>query len=167
MPPRSLLAFHLSPSSAACWVCGAQISLMCFSRNCRRNMDKRTRWCLALTVLSSSTSMLMLKKSFWRRGKSLQGDRELWVYSPVCLHYLLPDISYSTCTALPAGIHVPVLCVMKVTTDVLTRDGKDIAFGDYSATWRFHRKIVHGALWMFGEGSSSIEKISEYSSLTT
>ncbi|KAM9726587.1 steroid 17-alpha-hydroxylase/17,20 lyase isoform 2-T2 [Menidia menidia] len=46
-----------------------------------------------------------------------------------------------------------------VTTDVLTRDGKDIAFGDYSATWRFHRKIVHGALCMFGEGSASIERI--------
>ncbi|XP_070833582.1 steroid 17-alpha-hydroxylase/17,20 lyase isoform X1 [Chaetodon trifascialis] len=46
-----------------------------------------------------------------------------------------------------------------VTTDVLTRDGKDIAFGDYSPTWRFHRKIVHGALCMFGEGSASIEKI--------
>lgn len=51
---------------------------------------------------------------------------------------------------------------MQVTTDILTRDGKDIAFGDYSATWRFHRKIVHGALCMFGEGSASIEKISEY-----
>nr|AFM35728.1 17-alpha-hydroxylase [Thamnaconus septentrionalis] len=46
-----------------------------------------------------------------------------------------------------------------VTTDLLTRDGKDIAFGDYSATWRFHRKVVHGALRMFGEGSASIEKI--------
>uniref|UniRef100_A0A8C5F752 Cytochrome P450, family 17, subfamily A, polypeptide 1 n=1 Tax=Gadus morhua TaxID=8049 RepID=A0A8C5F752_GADMO len=46
-----------------------------------------------------------------------------------------------------------------VTTDVLTRDGKDIAFGDYGPTWRFHRKIVHGALCMFGEGSASIEKI--------
>ncbi|XP_042357753.1 steroid 17-alpha-hydroxylase/17,20 lyase [Plectropomus leopardus] len=46
-----------------------------------------------------------------------------------------------------------------VTTDVLTRDGKDIAFGDYSPTWRFHRKIVHGALCMFGEGSASIERI--------
>uniref|UniRef100_A0A3Q0SUV5 Cytochrome P450, family 17, subfamily A, polypeptide 1 n=1 Tax=Amphilophus citrinellus TaxID=61819 RepID=A0A3Q0SUV5_AMPCI len=46
-----------------------------------------------------------------------------------------------------------------VTTDVLTRGGKDIAFGDYSATWKFHRKIVHGALCMFGEGSASIEKI--------
>lgn len=55
--------------------------------------------------------------------------------------------------------------VMKVTTDVLTRDGKDIAFGDYSATWRFHRKIVHGALCMFGDGSAPIEKISEYTSL--
>ncbi|XP_036429459.1 steroid 17-alpha-hydroxylase/17,20 lyase [Colossoma macropomum] len=46
-----------------------------------------------------------------------------------------------------------------VTTDILTRDGKDIAFADYSATWRFHRKIVHGALCMFGEGAVSIEKI--------
>ncbi|KAJ0066919.1 hypothetical protein NL108_004900 [Boleophthalmus pectinirostris] len=46
-----------------------------------------------------------------------------------------------------------------VTTDVLTRNGKDIAFGDYSDTWRFHRKIVHGALCMFGEGSASIESI--------
>ncbi|XP_066534829.1 steroid 17-alpha-hydroxylase/17,20 lyase [Hoplias malabaricus] len=46
-----------------------------------------------------------------------------------------------------------------VTTDILTRDGKDIAFADYSNTWRFHRKIVHGALCMFGEGSASIEKI--------
>lgn len=54
---------------------------------------------------------------------------------------------------------------MKVTTDILTRDGKDIAFGDYSATWKFHRKIVHAALCMFGEGSASIEKTSEYSSL--
>ncbi|KAK3573902.1 hypothetical protein QTP86_033054, partial [Hemibagrus guttatus] len=46
-----------------------------------------------------------------------------------------------------------------VTTDILTRDGKDIAFADYSATWKFHRKIVHGALCMFGEGTASIEKI--------
>lgn len=52
--------------------------------------------------------------------------------------------------------------MIKVTTDVLSRDGKDIAFGDYSATWRFHRKIVHGALCMFGEGSASIEKTSKY-----
>ena len=48
---------------------------------------------------------------------------------------------------------------LQVTTDVLTRDGKDIAFGDYGPTWRFHRKIVHRALCMFGEGSASIEKI--------
>ncbi|KAK5881829.1 hypothetical protein CesoFtcFv8_020474 [Champsocephalus esox] len=45
-----------------------------------------------------------------------------------------------------------------LTTDILTRGGRDIAFGDYSAAWRFHRKIVHGALCMFGEGSASIEK---------
>ncbi|XP_007577686.1 steroid 17-alpha-hydroxylase/17,20 lyase [Poecilia formosa] len=46
-----------------------------------------------------------------------------------------------------------------VTTDILTRDGKDIAFGDYSPAWRFHRKIVHGALCMFGEGSATIERM--------
>ncbi|XP_055027258.2 steroid 17-alpha-hydroxylase/17,20 lyase [Misgurnus anguillicaudatus] len=46
-----------------------------------------------------------------------------------------------------------------VTTDLLTRGGKDIAFADYSSTWKFHRKMVHGALCMFGEGSVSIEKI--------
>ncbi|XP_030628292.1 steroid 17-alpha-hydroxylase/17,20 lyase [Chanos chanos] len=46
-----------------------------------------------------------------------------------------------------------------VTTDLLTRDGKDIAFGDYSVTWKFHRKVVHGALCMFGEGAASIEEI--------
>ncbi|XP_052428452.1 steroid 17-alpha-hydroxylase/17,20 lyase [Carassius gibelio] len=46
-----------------------------------------------------------------------------------------------------------------VTTDLLTRDGKDIAFADYSSTWKFHRKMVHGALCMFGEGSICIEKI--------
>ncbi|KAI4812408.1 hypothetical protein KUCAC02_023800 [Chaenocephalus aceratus] len=52
-----------------------------------------------------------------------------------------------------------------LTTDILTRGGRDIAFGDYSAAWRFHRKIVHGALCMFGEGSASIEKTSEYTGL--
>uniref|UniRef100_A0A8C2A5N3 Cytochrome P450, family 17, subfamily A, polypeptide 1 n=1 Tax=Cyprinus carpio TaxID=7962 RepID=A0A8C2A5N3_CYPCA len=49
-----------------------------------------------------------------------------------------------------------------VTTDLLTRDGKDIAFADYSSTWKFHWKMVHGALCVFGEGSVSIEKIIEY-----
>lgn len=53
------------------------------------------------------------------------------------------------------------ISLFKVTTDILTRDGKDIAFADYNATWKFHRKIVHGALCMFGEGTASIEKISK------
>ncbi|KAJ8248144.1 hypothetical protein GJAV_G00238810 [Gymnothorax javanicus] len=46
-----------------------------------------------------------------------------------------------------------------VTADILTRHRKDIAFADYSATWRFHRKMVHGALCMFGDGSAAIEQI--------
>uniref|UniRef100_A0A8C5R0N7 Steroid 17-alpha-hydroxylase/17,20 lyase n=1 Tax=Leptobrachium leishanense TaxID=445787 RepID=A0A8C5R0N7_9ANUR len=46
-----------------------------------------------------------------------------------------------------------------VTSDILTRNGKDIAFGDYSSSWKFHRKLVHSALSMFGEGTIAIEKI--------
>ncbi|XP_072280146.1 steroid 17-alpha-hydroxylase/17,20 lyase-like [Pyxicephalus adspersus] len=46
-----------------------------------------------------------------------------------------------------------------VTTDILTRDAKDIVFADYSPTWKFHRKIVHSALCMFGEGTVAIERI--------
>ncbi|KAM4703862.1 steroid 17-alpha-hydroxylase/17,20 lyase [Rhinophrynus dorsalis] len=46
-----------------------------------------------------------------------------------------------------------------VTTDILTRNAKDIAFADYSPSWKFHRKLVHAALCMFGEGTVAIEKI--------
>ncbi|MBN3297192.1 CP17A lyase, partial [Amia calva] len=45
-----------------------------------------------------------------------------------------------------------------VTTDILTRGGKDIAFADYSPTWKFHRKIVNASLCRFREGSASLEK---------
>ncbi|KAM5141027.1 steroid 17-alpha-hydroxylase/17,20 lyase-like isoform 2-T2 [Mantella aurantiaca] len=46
-----------------------------------------------------------------------------------------------------------------VTTDLLTRNAKDIVFADYSPTWKFHRKVVHSALCMFGEGTGAIEQI--------
>nr|XP_033796570.1 steroid 17-alpha-hydroxylase/17,20 lyase isoform X2 [Geotrypetes seraphini] len=46
-----------------------------------------------------------------------------------------------------------------VTTDILTRDGKDIAFGTYSTSWKFHRKLVHSVLSMFGEGSLALQNI--------
>ncbi|XP_028651725.1 steroid 17-alpha-hydroxylase/17,20 lyase [Erpetoichthys calabaricus] len=46
-----------------------------------------------------------------------------------------------------------------VTTDILTREGKGIAFSDYGPAWRFHRKLVHNSLNMFGEGSASLERI--------
>ncbi|KAG2461978.1 CP17A lyase, partial [Polypterus senegalus] len=46
-----------------------------------------------------------------------------------------------------------------VTTDILTREGKDIAFSDCTPAWRFHRKLVHSSLKMFGEGSASLERI--------
>uniref|UniRef100_A0A8C6UWP3 Cytochrome P450, family 17, subfamily A, polypeptide 2 n=1 Tax=Neogobius melanostomus TaxID=47308 RepID=A0A8C6UWP3_9GOBI len=35
---------------------------------------------------------------------------------------------------------------------LLTRGGKDIAFCDYSALWKSHRRLVHSALSLFGEG---------------
>lgn len=94
----------------------------------------------------------------------MQEGPEQWVH----LLFIVSDyIFLAAVVSCIFFFSIPVLCVMKVTTDVLTRDGKDIAFGEYSPTWRFHRKIVHGALCMFGEGSVSIEKIGEYSSLYT
>ncbi|XP_066477570.1 steroid 17-alpha-hydroxylase/17,20 lyase [Tiliqua scincoides] len=46
-----------------------------------------------------------------------------------------------------------------VTTDLLTRNGKDIAFASYSPLWKLQRKLVHSALAMFGEGSLTLEKL--------
>ncbi|XP_054839888.1 steroid 17-alpha-hydroxylase/17,20 lyase [Eublepharis macularius] len=46
-----------------------------------------------------------------------------------------------------------------VTTDLLTRNGKDIAFASYSPVWKFQRKLVHSALSMFGEGTLLLENI--------
>lgn len=160
---RSLHVSHHCPWSAVCWVCGAHTLLMCFSKNCRRNMDRRTRWWWVPTVSSSSTSTHMPKKSCRRRERYLQEGPEQWVHLFIVSDYIFLAAVVSSVFSYS----IPILCVMKVTTDVLTRDGKDIAFGDYSPTWRFHRKIVHGALCMFGEGSVSIEKIGEYSSLYT
>lgn len=51
--------------------------------------------------------------------------------------------------------------LFKVTTDLLTRNGKDIAFASYSPLWKFQRKLVHSALAMFGEGSLALEKLSK------
>ncbi|TRY53627.1 hypothetical protein DNTS_024681 [Danionella cerebrum] len=46
-----------------------------------------------------------------------------------------------------------------VTTDLLTRGGKDIAFADYSELWRSHRRLVHASFSLFGEGSSKLQSI--------
>ncbi|TKS85182.1 Steroid 17-alpha-hydroxylase/17,20 lyase [Collichthys lucidus] len=95
------------------------------------------------------------KEVLLKKGKIFAG-RPRTVGIPLHFHLPLLSTSGNLCVF---HFSIAVLCVIKVTTDVLTRDGKDIAFGNYSATWRFHRKIVHGALCMFGEGSASIEKI--------
>ncbi|XP_075941100.1 cytochrome P450 17A2 [Anarhichas minor] len=46
-----------------------------------------------------------------------------------------------------------------VTTDLLTRGGKDIAFSDYTPLWKLHRRIVHNSFTLFGEGSSRLQDI--------
>ncbi|XP_061664686.1 steroid 17-alpha-hydroxylase/17,20 lyase [Syngnathoides biaculeatus] len=46
-----------------------------------------------------------------------------------------------------------------VTTDLLTRGGKDIAFSDYSPLWKLHRRLVHTSFTLFGEGSSRLQDI--------
>eukprot|EP00061_Rhincodon_typus_P008792 g31714.t1 len=49
--------------------------------------------------------------------------------------------------------------LQQVTTNLLSRGGKDIAFGDYSPSWKFHRKLVHSAIYLFGDGSASLERM--------
>lgn len=44
------------------------------------------------------------------------------------------------------------------TADLISRGGKDIAFGDFSPTWKLQRKIGHSALKMFGQGIRPIEE---------
>ncbi|XP_030630793.1 cytochrome P450 17A2 [Chanos chanos] len=46
-----------------------------------------------------------------------------------------------------------------VTTELLTRGGKDIAFADYSPLWKSHRRLVHASFSLFGEGSSKLQTI--------
>ncbi|TNN31111.1 Steroid 17-alpha-hydroxylase/17,20 lyase [Liparis tanakae] len=46
-----------------------------------------------------------------------------------------------------------------VTTDLLTRGGKDIAFSDYSPLWKSHRRLVHDSFTLFGEGSGRLQDI--------
>ncbi|XP_049424230.1 LOW QUALITY PROTEIN: steroid 17-alpha-hydroxylase/17,20 lyase-like [Epinephelus fuscoguttatus] len=46
-----------------------------------------------------------------------------------------------------------------VTTDLLTRGGKDIAFSDYTPLWKFHRRLVHNSFTLFGEGTSRLQDI--------
>ncbi|KAM9827304.1 cytochrome P450 17A2 [Neosynchiropus ocellatus] len=46
-----------------------------------------------------------------------------------------------------------------VTTDLLTRGGKDIAFSDYSPLWKQHRRLVHNSFTLFGEGTSRLQDI--------
>lgn len=43
------------------------------------------------------------------------------------------------------------------TADLISRGGKDIAFSDFSPTWKLQRKIAHSALKMFGQGIKPIE----------
>uniref|UniRef100_A0A3Q3DFR9 Cytochrome P450, family 17, subfamily A, polypeptide 2 n=1 Tax=Hippocampus comes TaxID=109280 RepID=A0A3Q3DFR9_HIPCM len=45
-----------------------------------------------------------------------------------------------------------------VTTDLLTRGGKDIAFSDYSPLWKLHRRLVHSSFALFGEGSTATKQ---------
>ncbi|RVE60878.1 hypothetical protein OJAV_G00185370 [Oryzias javanicus] len=46
-----------------------------------------------------------------------------------------------------------------VTTDLLTRGGKDIAFSDYSPLWKLHRRLVHNSFTLFGEGTSRLQDV--------
>ncbi|XP_039996713.1 steroid 17-alpha-hydroxylase/17,20 lyase [Xiphias gladius] len=44
-----------------------------------------------------------------------------------------------------------------VTTNLLTRGGKDIAFADYSPLWKSHRRLIQNSFTLFGEGTSRLQ----------
>ncbi|XP_045577355.1 steroid 17-alpha-hydroxylase/17,20 lyase [Salmo salar] len=46
-----------------------------------------------------------------------------------------------------------------LTTELLTRGGKDIAFSDYSPLWKIHRRLVHNSFTLFGEGTTKLQRI--------
>uniref|UniRef100_A0A8C7J2T3 Steroid 21-hydroxylase n=1 Tax=Oncorhynchus kisutch TaxID=8019 RepID=A0A8C7J2T3_ONCKI len=46
-----------------------------------------------------------------------------------------------------------------LTTELLTRGGKDIAFSDYSPLWKTHRRLVHNSFTLFGEGTTKLQSI--------
>lgn len=72
-----------------------------------------------------------------------------------------PPVRGEDAAGLPGSRVTPWPCAPQVTTDLLSRGGKDIAFASYSPLWKFQRKLVHAALSMFGEGSLALEKISK------
>lgn len=47
----------------------------------------------------------------------------------------------------------------QVSTNLLTRGGKDIAFSDYTPLWKSHRRLVHNSFSLFGEGTSRLQDI--------
>ncbi|KAJ8008588.1 hypothetical protein DPEC_G00106450 [Dallia pectoralis] len=46
-----------------------------------------------------------------------------------------------------------------VTTELLTRGGKDIAFSDYTPLWKSHRRLVQNSFTRFGEGTGRLQNI--------
>ncbi|XP_072095023.1 steroid 17-alpha-hydroxylase/17,20 lyase isoform X2 [Mobula birostris] len=46
-----------------------------------------------------------------------------------------------------------------VTTNLLSRDGKGIAFANISPAWRFHRKLVHSHFYTARSGKETLEEI--------
>lgn len=52
--------------------------------------------------------------------------------------------------------------VSQVSTNLLTRGGKDIAFSDYTPLWKSHRRLVHNSFTLFGEGTSRLQDIGTF-----
>lgn len=46
-----------------------------------------------------------------------------------------------------------------MTTELLTRGGKDIAFSDFTPLWKLHRRLVHNSFTLFGEGTGRLQDI--------
>lgn len=87
--------------------------------------------------------------------------RDLWFSSAFLLKHFsnLKYNKYNTHTLLVHAVKPCPLYSVKVTTDILTRRGKDIAFADYNTLWRSHRRLVQSSFALFGEGSGKLQTI--------
>ncbi|KAG7260434.1 hypothetical protein CRUP_029433 [Coryphaenoides rupestris] len=107
-----------------------------------------------LLLLLPAGLLLLLTRRCWDHGTRDHGTMPCLPHLPILgsLPWLRP-----VDPAPPPALHTPL--AQQVTTDLLTRGGKDIAFSDFSPLWKRHRRLVHSSFALFGEGTHRLQDI--------